>query len=69
MKPFGIPERNPLMAHLLSSLSALRRNKSGATMIEYCIIIACIAIVVVVFYSQIGQFPTKPLETVASAIG
>ncbi|HEY4546702.1 MAG TPA: Flp family type IVb pilin [Pedomonas sp.] len=50
-------------------LSRLGRDQSGATMIEYCIIIACIAIVVVVGYSQIGQFPTRPLETVASFIG
>ena len=50
-------------------LPALGRDRAGATMIEYCIIIACIAIVVVVAFSQIGEFPTAPLETVGNAIG
>lgn len=57
------------MPHLPSFLSSLRHNLSGATMIEYCIIIACIAIVVVAAYSWIGQFPTEPLTVVAGAIG
>ena len=50
-------------------LPALGRDRAGATMIEYCIIIACVAIVVVAGYSKIGEFPTAPLETVGSAIG
>ncbi len=59
-----------LLSHLRQNrLPRLWRDQRGATMIEYCIIIACVAIVVVVGYSKIGQFPTAPLETVGSTIG
>ena len=59
-----------LLRHLRQCrLPRLGRDRTGATMIEYCIIIACIAIVVVVAYGEIGGFPVAPLEAVGSAIG
>lgn len=57
------------MSNLQSLLPRLGRDQAGATAIEYCIVVAAIAIVVVVAYSAIGQFPVGALEIVASHIG
>lgn len=57
------------MSILHSFLTRLGRDRAGATVIEYCIVVAAIAIVVVMAYSKIGQFPDAPLKTVASYIG
>lgn len=57
------------MSILHSFLIRLGYERAGATVIEYCIVVAAIAIVVVVAYSAIGQFPVGALENVAAFIG
>lgn len=64
--PFSPLPRGSLFRYIHSHLG---RDQTGATMIEYCIIIGVIAIVVVVAYGEIGQFPIGALETVGSHIG
>ena len=57
------------MSILHSFLTRLGRDRAGATVIEYCIVVAAIAIVVVAAYSAIGKFPVGALEDVADYIG
>ncbi|MCH8685787.1 Flp family type IVb pilin [Pedomonas mirosovicensis] len=57
------------MRNIHHALSRLTRDRSGATAVEYCLLIAIIAIAVAGLISTMGGHPADTFGVIASRIG
>lgn len=57
------------MLNINRSLSRLARDRSGATAVEYCLLIAIIALAIAGLISTMGGHPSDTFGVIADHIG